>query len=165
MICSQVYSFKDNFKNIFPGLAAALPLLQQQQPIQQAAPPLTLTQALPPQTGLSSVPIAANPAIQNSPVSYQSALTQTYLPVASQPRSEPGEARHSIPEISEEYSIEEEYPRRGRRRHHHRRGYFSRRSRMRQNPYEYDAYRSFEDTYGKSPGIFDDLKDISMQSS
>lgn len=114
------------------------PLFQSPLPIQQQ-----LTQIQQPANQLSSLPVLQSLPYQNPP------QLQAYVPVQEVPESVSGQSRQSIPGVSQ-YAAQDEYP---YRRHHHRS------SRRHYRPYE--PYRSFEDTYGKSPGIFDDLKDIS----
>lgn len=118
------------------------PLLQAALPVQQQ---ITLPQIQQPASQFASLP-----ALQTLP--YQiTPQYQAYVPVQAVPQTLPGRSRQSIPRLSQ-YTVQDDYPH-GRSHHHHRA------SRRRYRPY--DSYSSFEDTYGASPGIFDDLKDIS----
>ncbi|KAK3749028.1 hypothetical protein QZH41_006229 [Actinostola sp. cb2023] len=132
-----------------PQLLPQPPFLQTVQAALPLQPQLVMPQSLQPVNGLTSLPVLSNLGYQGSP------LTGGVIPVQSMPRTVTGQSRQSIPVMSE-YRVEDEY-------HPYRRRLSHRWRSSRRKQYPYDSYSSFEETYGKSPGIFDDLKDISTE--
>ncbi|XP_032221948.2 uncharacterized protein LOC5520919 isoform X2 [Nematostella vectensis] len=133
------------------------PLSWAQQELQQ--PQTAQPQPLPQDT-LPSSSLFSSPADPLTALGYQDQISQALSPVSPSPVVVPGQARHSIPLGPQPaYGGSDLLPYEDRRSHYLR----HRRPHRRRFRYRPDTPTTFEDTYGRSPGIFDDLKDIGSQ--